>query len=136
MSPEQSNGFLVVRASSASGAIPVDQVTIMVQGRDEENRDVFLSRTTNADGITDKMTLPAPLRSLSEAPDPASKPYYSYNIEVYKDGYYPQHYNGVPIFAGITAVQNARLIPISEFDAQNPYTSEGQIFEEYENPYL
>ena len=42
----------------------------------------------------------------------------------------------VPIFQNVTAIQNAHIVPTSEFDAQNPYTTEGEIFDEYENPNL
>ena len=129
-------GSLIVKVSTASGAIPVENVTVIVQGKDEDNQDIFMSLLTNTDGLTQKIELPTKSRNLSESPSPSSKPYSTYSIDVYKEGYYPQHYNGVPIFEGIIAVQNARIIPISEFDAQNPYTNEAQIFDEYQNPYL
>ena len=100
------------------------------------NQDIFLSKITNRDGLTDKVILPAPNGNLSNAPNPSSRPYSTYNIDIYKEGYYPQHYNNVPIFAGITAIQNARIIPVAEFDAQNPYYTQSQNFDEYENPFL
>lgn len=131
-----SKGSLIVKVSTASGAIPVENATVIVQGKEENNQDIFISLLTNTDGITNKIDLPTKPRALSESPSPNSKPYSTYSIDVYKEGYYPQHYNGVPIFEEVIAVQNARIIPISEFDAQNPYTNEGQIFNEYQNPNL
>ena len=136
MSENSSSGYLIVKASTASGAIPVENVTVVIQGNDAENQSVFISRVTNRAGLTEKITLPAPDGALSGAPNPASRPYSTYNVDVYKDGYYPQHYNNVPIFSGITAVQNARIVPVAEFDAQNPYYTQSQIFDEYENPFL
>ena len=136
MNEEISNGYLIVKVSTASGAIPVEGVTVIVRGNEEEQADILLSLLTDRDGLTKKVSLPAPARALSGAPSPASKPYSTYNIDVFKEGYYPQHYNRVPIFDGIVAVQNAAIIPISEFDARNPYYSDGQIFEEYENENL
>lgn len=136
MNEEISNGFLIVKVSTASGAIPVEGVTVVVRGNEDEHANILLSLLTDRDGLTKKVSLPAPARALSGAPSPASKPYSTYNIDVFKEGYYPQHYNRVPIFDGIVAVQNAAIIPISEFDAQNPYYSDGQIFEEYENENL
>lgn len=135
--PEQnSTGYLIVRVSTASGAIPIENASVIVQGKDEDNQNVLFSFLTNKDGLTERITLPAPLSELSQEPSPSSKPYSVYNIDVFKEGYYPQHYNGVPIFQNVTAVQNARIVPISEFDSQSPYTSDGEIFDEYENPYL
>lgn len=136
MAELNSNGYLIVKVSTANGAIPIENASVIVQGKDENNQNVLLSLLTDRDGLTPRITLPAPPKELSEAPSPSSKPYSVYNIDVFKEGYYPQHYNGVPIFQNVTAVQNAHIIPISEFDAQNPYTNEGEIFDEYENPYL
>ena len=136
MAEETSYGYLIVKVSTASGAIPIENASVIVQGKDENNQDILLSLLTDRDGLTPRITLYAPPKELSEAPSPSSKPYSVYNIDVFKEGFYPQHYNGVPIFQNVTAVQNARIIPISEFDAQSPYTTEGEIFDEYENPYL
>lgn len=136
MTENQSTGYLIVKVSTASGAIPVENVTVVLQGNDENNGDVFYSLSTNRDGLTEKVNLPAPSVTLSSVPSPSSRPYSTYNIDVYREGYYPQHYTNVPIFAGITAVQNARIIPVAEFDAQNPYYTPGQNFDEYENPFL
>jgi hypothetical protein len=136
MSEAGAQGFLIVKVSTASGAIPVENVTVIIQGIEEENKEILKSMLTNRSGLTGKVSLPAPSRELSEAPYPSSKPYSTYNIDVYKEGYYPQHYSGVPIFEGITAVQNARIIPIAEFDGKDPYYTPPQTFEEYENPNL
>ncbi len=136
MSPQTKSGYLIVRASTASGAIPVEGVTVIVQGRDEENSNVFLSLITDRDGLTQKITLPTVSRDESLTPSANIKPYSLYNIEVYKDGYYPQHYSGVAIFEGITAVQNARIIPLSEFEPSYPHGRGEQVFDSYENPNL
>ena len=136
MAELNSSGFLLVKVATANGAIPIENASVIVQGKDENNKNVLLSLLTNSDGLTPRIILPAPSADLSQAPSPSSKPYSVYNIDVFKEGYYPQHYNGVPIFQNVTAIQNAQIIPISEFDAQTPYTNDGQIFEEYENPHL
>ena len=136
MAELNSNGYLIVKVSTASAAIPIENASVIIQGKDEDNQNILLSLLTDIDGLTPRITLPAPSADLSQAPSPSEKPYSVYNIDVFKEGYYPQHYNGVPIFQNVTAVQNARIVPISNLDAQNPYTNEGQIFDEYENPYL
>ena len=136
MSEQNSNGYLIVKVSTANGAIPIENAVVIVQGKDDSNKNVLISLITNPDGLTPILSLPAPKSELSETPSPQSKPYSTYNIDIFKEDYYPQHYNGVPIFEGVTAIQNAHIIPFSEFDAQNPFTTEGEIFNEYENPHL
>lgn len=129
-------GAIILKASTASGAIPLENVTVVIQGIDEDNSNILISLLTNRDGLTNKVELKAPPTELSSKPSPASRPYSTYNVDVYKSGYYPQHYSKVPIFEGITAVQNASLVPISESDTKNPYYVKEQIFDEYENPFL
>ncbi len=136
MAELNSNGYLIVKVATANGAIPIENASVIVQGKDEDNQNILLSLLTDRDGLTPRITLPAPPRELSESPSPSSKPYSSYNIDIFKEGYYPQHYNGTPIFQNVTAIQNAQIVPTAEFDAQNPYTNDGQIFDEYENPHL
>lgn len=136
MSENKPSGKLIVRVSTASGAIPVENVTVVIQGKENDNNDILISLLTDQSGNTQMISLPAPPKDLANAPSPASKPYSTYNIDVYKEGFYPQHYNGAPIFEGVTTIQNARLIPIAEFDAQGPFYTEGQTFDEYENPNL
>ena len=136
MSELSSNGYLIIKVSTASGAIPVEAVNVIVQGQEEQNKDILLSLVTDRNGLTPKISLPAPQKSLSSAPSPSARPYSIYNIDVYKEGYYPQHYSKVPIFDGITAIQNARIIPTAEFDAKDPFYTPENIFEEYENPNL
>ena len=136
MNDTTSNGYLIVKVSTAGGAIPLEDVSVIVQGIEEESMDVLFSLTTDRNGLTKKIALKSPSKDLSSAPSTSAKPYSTYNIDVYKEGYYPQHYSGVPIFEGITAVQNAKLIPIAEFDGENPFYTPPNIFEEYENPDL
>ena len=136
MSIEASNGFLIVKVSTASDAIPIENASVIVRGKDEDNQNILFSFLTNKDGLTPQIMLPSPKKELSESPSPPSKPFSLYNIDVFKEGYYPQYYNGVPIFQNVTAIQNAHIVPISELDAQSPYTNDPEIFDEYENPNL
>ena len=69
-------------------------------------------------------------------PSGSRPPFATYNIDVLKEGYYPQYYQNVPIFDGITAVQNANVIPISEGGKKDPYSIQEQIFDQYQNPLL
>ena len=133
MNEQNAKGYIIVKVSTASGAIPIEGATVIVQGKDQENKDILISLITDRSGVTEKIELPTVPRSLSESPSPGQKPYTTYNLDVFKEGYYPQHYTGVPVFEGIVAVQNASIVPISSFDARDPYYSKGQVFEEYEN---
>ena len=132
-------GYLVVRASTARGAIPLEDALVEIYDYGAEftegRGDVIGVYKTNASGLTEKIQLPAPPRSLSMSPGNGGS-YSTYNIRVSKDGYAPTSYINVPIFEGITAVQNAILVPLSANGQTDNYDPRANIFFETENPNL
>lgn len=130
-------GYLVVRVSTASGAIPLENVLVAVRGGEEANSDFYRSFYSGASGLTEKIALPAPVRSLTDSPSKnGEKPYALYSIDVFADGYQDLFFVNVPIFDTITAIQGANMIPKSEngyTDSFDPYSN--QIVEG-ENPEL
>lgn len=137
--PNIGEGYLVVRVSTARGAIPVEGAEVIVRKSDLNDSDIIVSMISSNAGLTPHISLPAPPRALSESPGNI-KPFSTYNIEVRADGYSMQHYNEVPIFDGITSYQNAILIPLpdninsdnSTYDSSKGFESlqqlrEGQI---------
>ncbi len=110
MTEQQAFGYLTVRVSTASGAIPLEGATVNIRGSVPEDSAVIRSLTTNSDGLTPTVTLAAPPRSASQSPDTSAPAYAVYNIDVFADGYIPAYFHNVPIFAGINSVQPAVLI--------------------------
>ncbi|MBO5092498.1 MAG: hypothetical protein J6C61_08460 [Clostridia bacterium] len=115
-------GFLTVDVKTANGALPVEnaQVTIYNSARDTEkdpsslSSDVIYNLTTDRSGKTQKVALKTKSAQLSQSPD-EKIPFMSYNISVNADGFYDNSYLNVPIFQGITSIQEVLLIPLSEF---------------------
>jgi len=103
-------GYLVVRVSAASGAIPLAGARVTVRGGEPDNSEFFTVRYTGASGLTEKIELPAPRRALSESPGNA-KPYALYSIDVFSEGYVDRFFVNVPVFDTITSVQGATMIP-------------------------
>lgn len=138
-SPEQPDmsgtGYLIVRVTTASGAIPLEDALVTIREYNQDNNDIVTVQKTNSSGLTERVALPAPPKFLSLGSG-RGKAYSTYYIEVQKENYIPQHYINVPIFDGITAMQNADMIPYPEngqTDRYNPYTNN---FYESENPNL
>lgn len=129
-------GYIIVKVATASGAIPVEGTTVIIRGNEDRNSSILLSFLTDRDGLIVRTPLPAPSKEESQSPSNGRKPFSTYNIDVLKEGYYPQYYQNVPVFDGITAVQTANIIPISEGGEKNPYVIDEQIFDEYQNPML
>ncbi len=110
MTEQQSFGYLTVRVSTASGAIPLEGATVNIRGSVPEDSAVIRSLVTNSDGLTPTVTLAAPPRSASQSPDSAAPAYAVYNIDVFASGYIPAYFHNVPVFSGINSVQPAVLV--------------------------
>ena len=130
-------GGIVVRVTTASGAIPLENALVTVREYGTgSGGEIIATLKTNSSGLTEKISLPAPPRSMSLSPG-NGKSYSSYIIQVDKEGYSTQQYINVPVFDGITAVQSADLVPLPEngqTDRANPYNP--GIFYESEAPRL
>lgn len=129
-------GYMIVRVTTARGAIPLEGATVIVSDylpEDVQERgNAIYTLTTNSSGLTDKFSLPAPPRELSMSPG-NGKSYQTYNIAVAKDGYYQQNYINAPVFEGITSIQSADMIPLSDNGQTDRYDPFGNIFFETEN---
>ena len=130
-------GYIIVSVGSAGGAIPLPDATVRIfeYSPDSTGKNGTLVTTLKTDrsGKTERIALGAPARSSSLYPS-KEKSYSTYNIEAYLEGYYPQQYINVPIFDGVTAIQNVNLIPIAENGREN-LTYNTRFFES-ENQYL
>ncbi len=118
-------GFLTVNVKTANGALPLENATVTVYSApppSDNNEpslgetDVIYSLKSDENGKTQKVALKAKPINLSQSPT-EPYPYLTYNILVTKDGYYDNTYLSVPIFEGITSLQDVYLIPLSEFSS-------------------
>ena len=122
---KENAGYLIVKVSTARGAIPLDDAAVSIRGGNRENSDIIYSLRTNSDGLTPKISLPAPAKANSETPNGAF-PFSVWNIDVFKDGYVPVYFKNVPVYASITSIQPAILVPISENSLPQEIYNESQ----------
>ncbi len=113
-------GIMTVRAYTAGGALPISDATVRIFGAEEDNKDVVFSLTTDEDGVTKPVTLPAPDISISLDPNAKEKPYSLYNIEIFKDGYYSKRLYNIPVFPNTNSEQLLAMIPFSSFPSNYP----------------
>ena len=122
-------GFLVVQVTTANTAIPLANAAVTVRRSDDEGGAVLFELRSGNDGRTERIALPAPPRADSQRPSVA-RPYAMYNIEVRLPTYENAFYQNVPIFDGITAIQQANLVPVPENGYPGAFTlNNGQHFE-------
>ena len=106
-------GNLRVRTFTAAGALPIENALIKIYGAESYNNGIAYSLLTDNDGITQELSLPAPLKLYSASPGAKESPYAVYNVEIAKDGFYPKQIENVPIFSGTSAVLPIEMIPLS-----------------------
>lgn len=106
-------GTLRIRATSASGAIPILGAIVKIIGGEEFNSGVAKSVITDYDGITPKVNLPAPKRSYSLTPEERESPFALYDVEITADEYNSKRIIGVAIFSGIDAILPINMVPTS-----------------------
>ncbi len=106
-------GYLVVRVSTARGAIPLEDASVAIRGGSAEESDIVYSLRTGRDGLTERILLPTPASSVSQAPNSAA-PFSLWQIEVFREGYIPVSFQNVPVYPDIVSVQPAVLLPYAE----------------------
>ncbi len=127
--PDRSGtGYLVVQVTTAQNAIPLEGAQVTIR-ESAEGGGVLFELRSGRDGRTERVGLSAPSRATSQRPS-VERPYAMYNIEVKLQNYENAFYQNVPIFDGITAIQQANLIPIPENGYPEGFTlNDGQQFE-------
>ena len=109
-------GYLQIEVTTASGAIPVRDATVIITEQKDGADSLIGMVITDENGTTPIVPLAAPPQSLSESPDPAERPYSEYNISVYKRGFYSIPKLTVPVFDTIKSIQPVSVIPLAEFE--------------------
>ena len=122
-------GYLVVRVSTALGAIPLENATVNIRGTTRESSGILYSLLSDRDGLTARVSLPTPPRDASDTPG-GPPPYSSWNIEVFKEGYIAAKFLNVPVYSSIVSVQPAVLVPLGE------KTDRGETYNESSGPSL
>ena len=128
-------GYLQLRISTAQGAIPLQNAQVIVREPKERGDGLVALLVSDRSGLTPIVSLPTVPRALSEVPG-NPHPFYTYLVDVSKEGYYTQYYQNVPVFDGISAVQSVEMIPLPQNAVENGDTEDSQRFFEGENPDL
>lgn len=104
-------GYIQVRAYTASEATPVPDALVLVL----QDGQLVRQTLTDQDGLTELMELRTVSRELSME-EGTAHPYTTYDLQITAEGYLPVTSLAVPVFGGVTAIQNIAMIPRPEFD--------------------
>ncbi|MBR3629487.1 MAG: hypothetical protein IKN55_03335 [Oscillospiraceae bacterium] len=104
-------GRLRVVAAAADSAFPVPGARVLIYTRIGEKRYLNYLLTTDANGETPTVVLPAPPADLSQVPENLT-PYAVCEIEISARGFFPTQSLDVHVFAGVTTRQEFQLVPL------------------------
>lgn len=107
---ENGKGYITVNVRTAGGALPVENALITISDSGGNTVAVMIS---DSSGGTDIVELSAPSRENSLSPQNESEVSTLYNIDADSEGYYHAVITGIPVFDGITSIQQILLIPIA-----------------------
>jgi hypothetical protein len=110
---EQGTGFMTVTVRTAGGALPVENVSVAVS---RDGGEVIAVLITDNAGRSSVIELPAPPRENSLTPNGGQVSSF-YTVDAYRDGFYEVIVSSIPIFDGVTSIQQILLVPIAEGDA-------------------
>lgn len=108
-------GYILVNVRTGDDSEPIENASVQVVAIVDGNRMILASGVTDRSGISPKFEVPAPDISYSQAPDPAVRPYSLFDITVTAEGFFNARSVDVPVFEGITSVQNFSMIPVPLF---------------------
>ncbi len=109
---EQGTGYITVNVRTAGGALPVEGAMITIKASSDGNDTVIAVMISDAGGASDVIALPTPPKENSLTPN-GGEVSSMYTVDADKDGYYHVVITSVPVYDGVTTVQQILLVPIA-----------------------
>lgn len=107
-----STGFILVNVRAGNEATPIVGASVVVTAIDNEKRLLVATGITDISGTVTGITVPAPDKAYSLTPNTDARPYSLFDISVRAKGFFNARSIDVPVFSGITSVQNFNMIPL------------------------
>lgn len=109
------NGYIQVRAFMSNAQIPLENVAVTISSIDGT---AIAMRLTGRSGLTDPVAIPAPNRAESEQPEKNGQPFTDLILYAWKSGFEQIRATNVQVFAGVTTIQDLKMVPLSELPDQ------------------
>ena len=104
------SGKLIGIVTAIRSLYPVNNAKVTIFTGDYQSMQIIDSDMTNESGRTKTFILPTPEKALSLEEDNTTLPYALYNMAVEADGYIKNIHLNIPVFSGVTSLQQTNLI--------------------------
>lgn len=125
---QDGNGNLLATVTTVRTLYPVANAKVTVFSGDYTDMNIIDTSFTDQSGRTKVFSLPTPEKELSLESANKVIPYAVYNMMVEADGYIDNVHLNIPVFSGVTSIQNSNLM-LKETAGAN---MDVQIFDEAE----
>ncbi|NLT08265.1 MAG: carboxypeptidase regulatory-like domain-containing protein [Ruminococcus sp.] len=105
-------GYILVNVRTGDESSAVEGASVLITAIVEGNRVIVASALTDQNGTAGKIRVPAPDISHSQQPAADRRPYNLFDVSVTARGFFNARSVDVPVFSGITSVQNFSMIPV------------------------
>lgn len=118
---DDGEGFLKVMVTDATTSKPISKALVTISSSDSPNK-LLYSLTTDNNGITEPVPLPAPPKELSEYYETVTEPYSKYNVMISAYGYDPVSITGGEIFDDNTSILPVQMNSKGKTDTSDSIT--------------
>ena len=105
-------GYKLVNVRTGDDSSAVEGASVEVTAVVDGKRLILASGATDSSGVSPRFSLPVPDIEHSQSPGSAERPYNLFDVSVYAEGFFRARSVDVPVFSGITSVQNFNLVPV------------------------
>ena len=105
-------GYIQVYVRTGDESAGVEGASVVVSATVDGRRLIVAAGVSDGSGNLPRFEVPVPSASLSQTPGSAVRPYSLYDVSVTAQGYFNARSVDVPVFDGITSVQNFSMIPL------------------------
>lgn len=107
-----SSGFIIVNVRTGHEASPIVGASVIVTAVSNGQRLFIAAGQTDISGTVTEMEAPAPDKKYSQTPNTDVRPYSLFDISVRAKGFFDARSVDVPVFSGVTSIQNFSMIPL------------------------
>lgn len=107
-----SSGFILVNVRTGDESWAVEDAVVVVSAIINGSRLMIATGIADSSGTTRLFEVPVPDLSYSQQPFSETRPYSLYDITVTAKGFFNARSVDVPVFSGITSIQNFSMIPV------------------------
>lgn len=107
-----SKGFILVNVRTGDESWAIEGAVVVISAVINGSRLMIATGIADSSGTTQRFEVPVPDLSYSQQPFSQTRPYSLYDISVTANGFFNARSVDVPVFSGVTSIQNFSMIPV------------------------